>query len=70
MRKIQEVLRPHFEQTLGQRQIARSANVSQGTVHEYLTGMNAAAKEIVPERFTSRGAKATLFPLLRTQVNP
>jgi DNA-binding transcriptional regulator LsrR (DeoR family) len=56
MRKIQEVLRPHFEQTLGQRQIARSANVSQGTVHEYLTGMNAAAKEIVPERFTSRGA--------------
>jgi DNA-binding transcriptional regulator LsrR (DeoR family) len=56
MRKIQEVLRPHFEQTLGQRQIARSANVSQGTVHEYLARMNAAAKEIVPERFTSRGA--------------
>src|SRR5260370_37653089 len=42
MRKIQEILRLHFEQKLGQRQIARSANVSQSTVHEYLARMNAA----------------------------
>ncbi|HZU28650.1 MAG TPA: IS21 family transposase [Bryobacteraceae bacterium] len=36
MRKIHEILRLHFEQKLGQRQIARSANVSQSTVHDYL----------------------------------
>jgi transposase len=42
MRKIHEILRLHFEQKLGQRQIARSANVSQSTVHEYLARMNAA----------------------------
>src|SRR5438128_10027654 len=42
MRKIQEILRLHFEQKLGQRQIARSANVSQSTVHEYLARMTAA----------------------------
>jgi transposase len=42
MRKIHEILRLHFEQKLGQRQIARSANVSQSTVHDYLARMNAA----------------------------
>lgn len=42
MRKIKEILRLHFEQKLGQRQIARSVNVSQSTVHEYLARMNAA----------------------------
>jgi len=36
MRKTREVLRLYFELKLGQRQIARSANVSQSTVHEYL----------------------------------
>ena len=36
MRKTKEILRLHFEQRLGQRQIARAANVSQSTVHEYL----------------------------------
>jgi transposase len=41
MRKIREILRLHFEQKLGQRQIARSANVSQSTVHEYLTRFQA-----------------------------
>ena len=41
MRKIHEILRLHFEQKLGQRQIARSANVSQSTVHDYLARMNA-----------------------------
>ena len=42
MRKTREVLRLYFELKLGQRQIARSANVSQSTVHDYL------------ERFTNR----------------
>jgi len=44
MRKIQEILRLHFEQKLGQRQIARSANVSQSTVHQYLARMKAAGE--------------------------
>ena len=39
MRKIKEILRLHFEQKLGQRQIARSINTSQSTVHEYLARM-------------------------------
>jgi transposase len=36
MRKTQEVLRLYFELKLKQRQVARSANVSQSTVHEYV----------------------------------
>lgn len=36
MRKTREVLRLYFDLKLGQRQIARSANVSQSTVHDYL----------------------------------
>ena len=42
MRKIKEILRLHFEQKLGQRQIARSVNTSQSTVHDYLARMKAA----------------------------
>jgi transposase len=42
MRKIKEILRLHFEQKLGQRQIARSVSTSQSTVHEYLARMKAA----------------------------
>lgn len=36
MRKTREVLRLYFDLKLGQRQITRSANVSQSTVHDYL----------------------------------
>ena len=43
MRKTREVLRLSFELKLGQRQIARSVNLSQSTVHDYL------------ERFRSTG---------------
>ncbi len=42
MRKPREVLRLYFELKLGQRQIARSANVSQSTVLEYLERFQAA----------------------------
>lgn len=45
MRKIKEILRLHFEQKLGQRQIARSAGISQSTVHEYLARIKAAGLE-------------------------
>ena len=37
MRKIREVLRLHFEHHLGQRQIGRAINISQSTVHDYLS---------------------------------
>jgi len=42
MRKTREVLRLYFELKLGQRQIARSANLSQSTVHDYLQRFQAA----------------------------
>ena len=42
MRKTHEVLRLHFDLKLKQRQIARSANLSQSTVHEYLRRFTAA----------------------------
>jgi DNA-binding transcriptional regulator LsrR (DeoR family) len=44
MRKTREVLRLYFELKLGQRQIARSANVSQSTVHDYVTRFRAASE--------------------------
>ena len=53
MRKTREVLRLYFDLKLGQRQIARSANVSQSTVHDYL------------ERFTAAGLS---WPLARRDV--
>jgi len=36
MRKSREVLRLHFDLKLRQRQIARSINIGQSTVYEYL----------------------------------
>ena len=42
MRKTREVLRLYFDLKLGQRQIARSAQISQSTVHEYLKRFAAA----------------------------
>jgi len=35
---------------------SRTPQDRQSTARQYLARMNAAAKEIVPERFTSRGA--------------
>jgi transposase len=37
MRKLKEVLRLHYEVRLGQREIARSVQVAQSTIHEYLS---------------------------------
>jgi len=42
MRKLKEVLRLRFELGLGQRQIARSCSIGQGTVYEYLKRAQAA----------------------------
>ncbi len=46
MRKTREVLRLYFELKLRQRQIARSANVSQSTVHEYVERFRAAGLKL------------------------
>ena len=48
MRKTREVLRLYFDLKLGQRQVARIANISQSTVHDYL------------ERFTAAGLSSPL----------
>jgi transposase len=63
MRKIHEILRLHFEQKLGQRQIARSVNVSQSTVHQYLARWKAAGLRwpLTPEWDEERLEQA-LFP--------
>jgi hypothetical protein len=52
MRKTREVLRLYFELKLGQRQITCSANVSQSTVHDYVT------------RFTAAGSATRTFASL------
>ena len=63
MRKIHEILRLHFEQKLGQRQIARSANVSQSTVHDYLARMNAAGlRWPLGEEWDEDRLEQALFP--------
>jgi DNA-binding transcriptional regulator LsrR (DeoR family) len=36
MRRIYDVLRCHFEKRLGQRQIARTLQIAQSTVHHYI----------------------------------
>jgi transposase len=63
MRKIREILRLHYEHQLGQRQIARGANVSQSTVHEYLARAAAAGlKWPLPEEWDESRLEAALFP--------
>jgi hypothetical protein len=48
MRKTREVLRLYFELRLRQRQIARSANVSQSTVHEYVERFGRRRGDMIP----------------------
>ena len=63
MRKTREVLRLHFDLKLGQRQIARSAQVSQSTVHEYLTRFAASGLNWpLPAELAEADLEAALFP--------
>jgi hypothetical protein len=63
MRKIKEILRLHFEQKLGQRQIARSIHTSQSTIHDYLTRMKAAGLTWPPgEQWSEEQIEQALFP--------
>jgi transposase len=71
MRKIKEILRLHFEQKLGQRQIARSANVSQSTVHDYLARMkDAGLKWPLGEEWDEQRLEEALFPPGRIAAKP
>ena len=63
MRKTHEVLRLHFDLKLKQRQIARSANLSQSTVHEYLRRFTAAGLSWpFSEQMSEPELEAALFP--------
>ena len=63
MRKTREVLRLHFDLKLGQRQIARSANISQSTVHDYLERFTAAGLSWpLPVEMSEAQLEAALFP--------
>jgi transposase len=63
MRKTREVLRLYFELKLGQRQVARSANVSQSTVHDYLERFHAAGLSWpLPAEMSETELERKLFP--------
>jgi hypothetical protein len=63
MRKTREVLRLYFELKLRQRQIARSANVSQSTVHEYVERFRAAELNWpLPAEMSESDLEGRLFP--------
>lgn len=63
MRKTREVLRLYFDLKLGQRQVARSASVSQSTVHNYLERFTAAGLSWpLPAEMTEAELAAALFP--------
>jgi len=63
MRKTREVLRLYFELKLGQRQIARSAHVSQSTVHDYLARFTAAGLSWpLPAAMSEGDLERALFP--------
>jgi transposase len=63
MRKTREVLRLYFELKLGQRLIARSANIGQSTVHDYLERFRAAGLSWpLPAAMTEAELEAALFP--------
>jgi len=71
MRKIKEILRLHYEQKLGQRQIARSTNVSQSTVHEYLARAHTAGLGWpLGEEWDDVRLAAVLFPPAQPASKP
>jgi hypothetical protein len=71
MRKTREVLRLHFDLKLGQRQIARSANISQSTVHDYLERFTAAGLSWpLPAEMSEAQLEVALFPTASADGTP
>lgn len=67
MRKIEEVLRLHWELGLTQRQIARSCNLSRSTVSDYLARARIAGLSWpIPENLDETSLEALLFPVKTT----
>jgi len=67
MRKIKEILRLHWEQKLTQRQISGGANVSQSTVHDYISrAQNAGLAWPLPEDWDEDRLQAVLYPVNTT----
>jgi len=63
MRKTHEVLRLYYELKLGQRQIARSACLSQSTVHDYLARFASSGLSWpLPSVMTETELESALFP--------
>ena len=63
MRKIKEVLRLSHEVGLGQREIARCAQLAQSTVHEYLARARTAGLSWpLPEGLDDQAIENLLFP--------
>ena len=70
MRKTREVLRLHFDLKLGQRQIARCANISQSTVHDYLERFTAAGLSWpLPAEMSEAQLETALFPAALGKVH-
>jgi len=68
MRKIREVLRLYFDLNLGQRPMARSPNISQSTVHDYLERFTAARLSWpLPAEMAEAELEAALFPAVPDQ---
>jgi transposase len=63
MRKTRELLRLHYELKLGQRQIARSVQISQSTVHDYLARFaQSGLSWPLPEGVGEAELEAAMFP--------
>src|SRR5215468_4852761 len=63
MRKLRELLRLHFDLKLSQRQIARSSNIGQSTVSDYLARFaRAGLSWPLPAELTEVELESVLFP--------
>jgi len=63
MRKIQAVLRLHYQSNLSHRQIAKSLKIGFGTVNNYLQrAQNAGLRWPLPPQMTERDLELALFP--------
>lgn len=71
MRKIREFLRLHFDLKLSQHQIARSIQIGQSTVSDYLARFTRAGLTWpLPAELTEADLEAALFPSVYKRQEP
>jgi transposase len=68
MRKLRELLRLHFDLKLSQHQIARSINIGQSTVSDYLARFTRAGLSLALASGTDRDGVAVGFVSRRRKV--